>query len=142
MAPGDGIQGTEAQNTKFRIAFSNNGGIRSALEVGEVLYDDVLYILPFDNTVDLVTMRGGGIRTVLERMCERINPANVHDYSGGFGYQVPGPTITHQVAGLNFEVLVAEDNQGERVNNLRVQGADGAYTDIQEDAVYNVALPR
>jgi len=115
-----------------RIAFSNNGGIRSTLEVGEVLYDDVLYILPFDNTVDLVTMKGSGIRTVLERMCERINPDDVHDYSGGFGYQV---------AGLNFEVLVAEDNQGERVHNLRVKGADGVYADIQEEAVYNVALP-
>lgn len=98
-----------------------------------MLYDDVLYILPFDNTVDLVTMKGSGIRTVLERMCERINPDDVHDYSGGFGYQV---------AGLNFEVLVAEDNQGERVHNLRVKGADGVYADIQEEAVYNVALPR
>merc|ERR1712037_666449 len=56
------------QNT--RIAFDNNGGIRSSMEVGEILYDDLLYILPFENTVDLVTMKKGrGIRNVLEKAC-------------------------------------------------------------------------
>jgi len=114
-----------------RIAFSNNGGIRSSLEMGDVLYDDILYILPFDNTLDLVTMRGEGIKNVLEKMCERLNPDDIYEYPG-FGYQL---------AGLNFEVLVTNDNVGSRVNNLRVKGEDGSYSDIEDDAIYNVALP-
>ena len=58
------------------------------LQVGEILYDDLLYILPFENTVDLVTMKGRGIRNVLEKACYKINPDDVNDYYGSFGYQV------------------------------------------------------
>jgi len=116
-----------------RIAFTNNGGIRSSLEVGEVLYDDILYILPFDDPLDLVTMKGKGIRNVLEKASQRINPDDVHQYYGSFGYQV---------AGLNFEIEVSPDNAGDRVRNLRVKGEDGSYHDIEEDTIYNVALSR
>ena len=61
------------------------------LQVGEILYDDLLYILPFENTVDLVTMKGSGIRNVLEQACFKINPDDVNDYYGSFGYQVANP---------------------------------------------------
>ena len=61
------------------------------MQVGEILYDDLLYILPFENTVDLVTMKGRGIRNVLEKACYKINPDDVNDYSGSFGYQVTNP---------------------------------------------------
>merc|ERR1712059_62088 len=114
-----------------RISFTNNGGIRSSLEEGEILYDDIFYLLPFDNTVDLVTIRGSGIKNVLEKMCERIHPDDVHAYPG----------FNYQVAGLNFEVLVSNDNAGSRVHNLRVKGEDGNYSDIEEETIYNVALP-
>ena len=64
------------------------------LQVGEILYDDLLYILPFENTVDLVTMKGRGIRNVLEKACYKINPDNVNDYNGSFGYQVANPNCS------------------------------------------------
>merc|ERR1711936_344763 len=115
-----------------RIAFDNNGGIRSSLEVGEILYDDLLYILPFENTVDLVTMKGSGIRNVLEQACFKINPDDVNDYYGSFGYQV---------AGLRFKVVVTADNAGDRVKNLNVKNEDGNYGDIEDETIYNVALP-
>jgi len=118
------------QNT--RIAFDNNGGIRSSLEVGDILYDDLLYILPFENTVDLVTMKGRGIRNVLEKACYNINPEDVNEYYGSFSYQV---------AGLRFQVVVTADNAGDRVKNLNVKNEDGNYGDIDDEAIYNVALP-
>merc|ERR1712055_29527 len=108
------------------------GGIRSSLEVGDILYDDLLYILPFENTVDLVTMRGGGIRNVLEKACENINSEDVNEYYGSFGYQV---------AGLRFQVVVTADNAGDRGKNLNVKNEDGNYGDIDDEAIYNVALP-
>jgi hypothetical protein len=64
------------------------------LQVGEILYDDLLYILPFENTVDLVTMKGSGIRNVLEKACYKINPDDVNDYFGSFGYQVTIPNYS------------------------------------------------
>merc|ERR1711971_996024 len=112
-----------------RIAFDNNGGIRSSLEVGDILYDDLLYILPFENTVDLVTMRGRGIRNVLEKACENINHEDVNEYYGSFGYQV---------AGLRFQVVVTADNAGDRVKNLNVKNEDGNYGDIDDDILSHV----
>ena len=49
---------------------------------------------------------------------------------------------SYKVAGLNFEVLVSSDNSGDRVRNLRVKARDGSYADIDDEAVYNVSLPR
>jgi len=115
-----------------RIAFTNNGGLRGTLDIGEILYDDLVYILPFENRVDLVTMSGQGIKNVLEKACSRIDPDDIYDYSKGFGYQV---------AGLNFEVKVNHENSGDRIKNLRVKGKDGEYSHIEDDVIYNVALP-
>ena len=132
------------------------------LQVGEILYDDLLYILPFENTVDLVTMKGSGIRNVLEQACFKINPDDVNDYYGSFGYQVANPNCSvklffcvsklrfslmglrkfSQVAGLRFEVVVTAGNAGDRVKNLNVKNEDGNYGDIDDEAIYNVALPR
>ena len=58
------------------------------VQVGDILYDDLLYILPFENTVDLVTMKGRGIRNALEKACHNINHEDVNEYYGSFGYQV------------------------------------------------------
>merc|ERR1712013_824494 len=84
------------------ISFSNNGGIRSSLAVGNLTYEDVLYVLPFDNTVDFVTMKGSGLRVT---------------------------------------IIVTPDNAGDRVADLQVMDVNGVFGDIQDDEVYNVALP-
>ena len=47
-----------------------------------------------------------------------------------------------QVAGLRFQVVVTADNAGDRVKNLNVKNEDGNYGDIDDEAIYNVALPR
>ena len=47
-----------------------------------------------------------------------------------------------QVAGLRFEVVVTADNAGDRVKNLNVKNEDGNYGDIDDETIYNVALPR
>ena len=107
-------------------------------------------------------MKGSGIRNVLEQACFKINPDDVNDYYGSFGYQVANPNCSvklffcvsklrfsfmglrkiSQVAGLRFEVVVTADNAGDRVKNLNVKNEDGNYGDIDDEAIYNVALPR
>ena len=41
-----------------QIAFINDGGLRSGLERGEITGEDVLSVLPFNNTVDKIRIRG------------------------------------------------------------------------------------
>ena len=43
---------------------------------------------------------------------------------------------------MRFEVVVTADNAGDRVKNLNVKNEDGNYGDIDDEAIYNVALPR
>ena len=43
---------------------------------------------------------------------------------------------------MRFQVVVTADNAGDRVKNLNVKNEDGNYGDIDDEAIYNVALPR
>ena len=43
---------------------------------------------------------------------------------------------------MRFEVVVTSENAGDRVKNLNVKNEDGNYGDIDDEAIYNVALPR
>merc|ERR1719347_1749244 len=113
-----------------RIAFMNNGGIRSNISVGDIWYDDILYVMPFDNTVDLVTMSGSGIRSTLETAAKNISPDDVYGYPG-FGFQI---------SGLRVDIFVTEDNSGSRVHKLEVEDEDGLFVEIDNEGIYNVAL--
>ena len=113
------------------IAFTNNGGIRADLPVGNVTYEDILTIQPFDNTVDLVTMTGAGLVAAIELAAANIDPADPASYPG-FGYQL---------AGLQLQLSVADGNAGSRVALLEVKGGDGVYRPVVPDQIYNVALP-
>jgi len=45
-----------------RIAFINDGGLRTPLEAGEITGEDVFGVLPFNNTVDQIMLSGKAIR--------------------------------------------------------------------------------
>merc|ERR1711970_30710 len=112
------------------ISFSNNGGIRSNLAVGSVTYEDILFVLPFDNTVDFVTMNGAGIRASLENAAAYVDFDYLNNYPG-FGYQL---------SGLRVKIFVTPDNVGQRVTELQVMDINGEFEDINDDQIYNVAL--
>ena len=48
-------------NPPQQIAFINDGGLRSDIEAGDITAEDVLSVLPFNNTVDLVEISGEDI---------------------------------------------------------------------------------
>ena len=132
LSPGDFICDlTAAVFNDTTIAFQNNGGIRSSFPVGNITYEDVLEVLPFDNTVDKVTMNGAGLKMSLENAAASINYTDLSEYPG-FGFQV---------AGLRFTIIVEPHNQNSRIKDLEVLNVDGSYSDLNETAIYNVALP-
>ena len=114
------------------ISFQNNGGIRAPFPVGNITYEDVLEVLPFDNSVDLVTMTGAGLKKSLENSAALISYENVYEYPG-FGFQV---------SGLRFTINVLPDNHFSRITDLKIQNIDGSFSDVDLDKIYNVALPR
>ena len=114
------------------ISFQNNGGIRAPFPVGNITYEDVLEVLPFDNTVDYVTMNGTGLKQSLENSAAQISYEDVYEYPG-FGIQV---------SGLRFTINVLPDNQNSRITDLKVKDINGSYFDVDLEQIYYIALPR
>ena len=108
------------------ISFTNNGGIREDFPVGNITYEDVLSVQPFDNTVDKVVMTGEGIKMSLEAAAASIDFNNPDGYPG-FGYQVTG---------VRFNITVGPDNVNNRITNLLVKNKDGGYSSIVHDKVH------
>ena len=57
---------SDVYHHKPLIALINSGGIRNDLDKGNISFSDMMGILPFSNTVDIVMLKGKDLRAVLE----------------------------------------------------------------------------
>lgn len=121
------------------IAFMNGGAIRSEIRQGEISYNTLLSVFPYNNSVCTATMTGKQIMDALE--------VSVHLYpkeNGGF----------LQVSGLKFKVdpsvptsVVIDDNElfshvegSRRVLDVQVlDNASGQYVPIDPERTYTIA---
>lgn len=127
-------------------ALFNGGGLRAGLPAGVVTMGDVLTVLPFNNTVATVTLRGGALRAALENGLSRAPEA-----SGRFP-QVAGMRFTWNPAAppgrrlLEVEVAGAplDPDRAYRLatNNFLRRGGDD-YAPLRDDALefYDEGLP-
>ena len=55
---------------KYDVAYSfiNSGGVRAGIDAGDVTYADLFQILPFENEVYIITMRGRDLRNYLNNL--------------------------------------------------------------------------
>lgn len=102
-------------------AIANGGGLRAGLPAGVIRWGDVLNVLPFGNTLAVMTLRGAEIEAAIENGLARLPAA-----SGRFP----------QVAGLSFGV---DPNApvGRRVRDLRLVKA-GVASPIDPARAYRV----
>ena len=106
------------------IAYFNGGGIRSNIEAGEITFNDLLNVLPFNNTGVVVEVSG---KTVLEMLNAAV--AKWPEENANFPH----------VSGVIFSANVqAEANS--RVYNVNVLNPEtGAYEPLELDRMYTVA---
>lgn len=81
------------------IAIQNVGGIRAGIPKGEVTVGDLYRVLPFDNRIVVVEMKGWQVRKLLDFIARRIG-------KGGFA----------QVSGVRFVI------RRDRASNIHVDG--------------------
>jgi 5'-nucleotidase/UDP-sugar diphosphatase len=93
------------------IAIQNAGGIRAGLPAGEVTVGDLYSVLPFENRIVVVRMKGWQVRGLLDAIARRIG-------KGSFA----------QVSGVRFVV------RGDHASDIRVAG-----TVLESDRTYRVA---
>ncbi|WP_321334642.1 5'-nucleotidase [uncultured Bacteroides sp.] len=50
------------------LAVTNMGGLRSSLSAGDITFSNIYEILPFENSLCIVTMKGSNLRTLMENI--------------------------------------------------------------------------
>jgi len=105
------------------IAIQNAGGVRTSLPAGPVTIADVFTVLPFANTLHVLTLSGAEIIETLEE-------AVAASASGGGAYPY--------AAGLRFAVDLSAE-PGERISAVEVNSRlAGDWTPINPNAQYKV----
>lgn len=125
------------------MAFQNGGGIRGdrILPAGDITAQDIDRMLPFENTVSILTLTGTDIRQVLEQ-----SVSFLPEKYGGF----------LQISGLRFDVDPARPpfkmkrngktgaleiiHPGNRVSNITVASADHKDIPLIPDKSYRIAV--
>ncbi|KAK7493119.1 hypothetical protein BaRGS_00015640 [Batillaria attramentaria] len=78
------------------IALMNSGGIRDSIERGKITIANVVGVLPFQNTVDAIKIKGEHLRAALEHSVAKYDPCVRSDLFGGF-LQVSGLRVQYDV---------------------------------------------
>jgi 5'-nucleotidase len=114
------------QNDGAQIAIENGGGIRASLPAGDITRGGVLEVLPFGNMAATLGLKGADLLLALENGVSRAeNPDN--EGTGRFP----------QVAGIRFS-WDGSKPAGERIVSAEVRNADGSFSPVDPDAVYQV----
>ena len=130
------------------IAIVNGGGIRAALEAGDITYEDILNVHPYGNTLCAAKATGQEILDALE-MASRLALPDVGDEENAAGEN--GGFL--QVSGLKYtidtsvESTVEVDEQGgflscgdnRRVKDVMVLNEDGSYVNLDPEKIYTIA---
>ena len=114
------------------ISFEINGDIRTDLFKGEITYEDVFAIMPWNNTIDKVTLKGYELLEIFEDSLKELS-ANDDSYYDDF----------FQVSGIRLSALVLDDNAGNRIQVFQTFcSADNEtdYCDIDLEKEYTIAL--
>ena len=112
---------------RYNLAIINSGGLRAELGVGKITLEDVMTILPFDSTFDLVRVKGRHLIQAFEHSVSRFNKD---------GWNRAGQFL--QVSGFKL-VYNIQKPVGQRLVSAKVLGDDG-YTDVEDDVEYDILI--
>jgi 5'-nucleotidase len=88
------------------VALTNGGGIRASIEVGEITRKDIVTVLPFGNSVEVIKVTGKTIKEALEHGTDA--------YPGSKG------AFPH-VAGMTYKIDLNRDI-GDRIVDIYING--------------------
>eukprot|EP00096_Caligus_rogercresseyi_P012062 TRINITY_DN4948_c0_g1_i1.p1 TRINITY_DN4948_c0_g1~~TRINITY_DN4948_c0_g1_i1.p1 ORF type:complete len:363 (-),score=75.55 TRINITY_DN4948_c0_g1_i1:321-1409(-) len=109
------------------IAFINSGGLRANLFKGSITLEDIIAVLPFYNSIDLVRVTGKSLRLILENVAA--------------AWEKDVYTTFFQVSsGIQLEFCLTEENMYQRLKSARVF-VGGVWRDLQNDEEYDILVP-
>ncbi|MBI3556608.1 MAG: bifunctional metallophosphatase/5'-nucleotidase [Deltaproteobacteria bacterium] len=117
------------------FALINAGGIRGEqLPAGSLTYADVFNVLPFDNSLTVVNMRGAELRRLLE-----IALSGGHGVGGISGLRVKRQAAAPGQRGSWDRDLDGDGKKEDWERNLIVEITDDAGTPLDDEKYYKVA---
>lgn len=106
------------------IAYFNGGGIRSHIEAGEITFNDLLNVLPFNNTGVVVEIDGATVLQMLD-----VAVAQWPEENANFPH----------VSGMTFYVNTSSETS-EKVYNVKILNSEsGVYEPLELDRTYTIA---
>lgn len=109
------------KNQGMSIAILGGGNLRASFKAGSVTMGDVLTVLPFQNSIATMQLKGSAIRDALEN-----GASKVEEVAGRFA----------QVSGLRYSVDPARP-AGQRILDIEVKQGD-SFAPLDDKATYGV----
>ncbi|WP_448545198.1 bifunctional metallophosphatase/5'-nucleotidase [Roseiflexus sp.] len=107
-----------------QLAIMNGGGIRTSIPAGRVTLGQVLEVMPFGNTLVLLTLTGAQVKEALEN-----GVSQVEQSAGRFP----------QVGGMRYSWNPSAP-AGSRITGIQVSDGKGGFTPIDPNASYRVVV--
>ncbi|KAK7086251.1 hypothetical protein SK128_018655, partial [Halocaridina rubra] len=118
------------------LAIINGGGIRASIDErasnGTITMEDVLTVAPFQNTIDIVELRGKYVKEMFEFSVAEYDPKGL-DPPGGF-LQVSGFVVV-------YDINLPPGSRVVRLQARCVMCRVPELRDIVEDDIYRIAMP-
>jgi 5'-nucleotidase len=113
----------KTKNLGVQAVIQNGGGLRAAIGQGDVTMGAVLTVLPFQNTIATLSLKGADLVTALEN-----GVSQVEQNSGRFP----------QVAGMRY-LWAPTQPAGKRIVGVEMRAADGSFRPLDPNATYKIA---
>jgi len=110
------------------IAMINSGGMRAKSLGNDITMEDLLNVFPYENSIDVMELRGGTIRKVMEKSAKLLSPEKPNT-GGGF----------IQVSGIRLTLDHCKNPEETRITKLQVKHNNN-YEDLQDSKIYKVAM--
>ncbi|KAK5647202.1 hypothetical protein RI129_002094 [Pyrocoelia pectoralis] len=132
------------------IAFTNPGGIRTSIPAGEITFNDLMQVIPFENTIDVGEIKGKYIAALLEQSASSFN--NYRTRSRWHILQASGVRVRYNMSNPSgskvesvkvlcrkcpvpkYEPLNLEESYRIVLNSFLAKGGDG-YSVIPENLI-------
>ena len=132
------------------VAVLNGGGVRHTIEAGEVTYNDLLNVMPFQSVLASAKCTGQQIIDVLEYCSAKVQSASVLDGNplGEFGGFLQVSNLKYTIdTSVEPSIILDENNMfagiegNRRVSDVMIK-KDGEYVPIDPEGEYTIASTR
>lgn len=115
------------------VAFENAGGIRASIKQGDVLYGDIIGVLPYGNYIVTKQITGQDLLEILETSIDIQKKSIAANDSGEYDAWPQNSGSYLQIGGMTVEYNISKP-YGERVESAFVGGKK-----LENDSFYTVA---